>query len=246
MQFIDWFPYYQQIREEFGYSTEKDQNAANLLSKMIRKKSRDLKKLQKKIAGKDVLVIGAGPSLLDNIDFIKKNRKYVKIVADGAVEALITNRIRPDIVVSDLDGKPAFLKKADKLGAIMVVHAHGDNEDAIKNLVPRFKNVIGSTQVMPIENVYNFGGFTDGDRSVFMADEMGARMIVLVGMDLTEQTTKYSAGKIANEDLKGKKLKRARQLLEMLSKKSKCSLFNKSNNSIRGFSRLETKHQRND
>jgi hypothetical protein len=99
---------------------------------------------------------------------------------------------------------------------------------------------------MPIENVYNFGGFTDGDRSVFMADEMGARMIVLVGMDLTEQTTKYSAGKIANEDLKGKKLKRARQLLEMLSKKSKCSLFNKSNNSIRGFSRLETKHQRND
>jgi hypothetical protein len=236
VQFIDWFPYYQQIREEFGYSTEKDQNAANLLSKMIRKKSRDLKKLQKKIAGKDVLVI----------DFIKKNRKYVKIVADGAVEALITNRIRPDIVVSDLDGKPAFLKKADKLGAIMVVHAHGDNEDAIKNLVPRFKNVIGSTQVMPIENVYNFGGFTDGDRSVFMADEMGARMIVLVGMDLTEQTTKYSAGKIANEDLKGKKLKRARQLLEMLSKKSKCSLFNKSNNSIRGFSRLETKHQRND
>jgi hypothetical protein len=246
VQFIDWFPYYQQIREEFGYSTEKDQNAANLLSKMIRKKSRDLKKLQKKIAGKDVLVIGAGPSLLDNIDFIKKNRKYVKIVADGAVEALITNRIRPDIVVSDLDGKPAFLKKADKLGAIMVVHAHGDNEDAIKNLVPRFKNVIGSTQVMPIQNVYNFGGFTDGDRSVFMADEMGARMIVLVGMDLTEQTTKYSAGKIANEDLKGKKLKRARQLLEMLSKKSKCSLFNKSNNSIRGFSRLETKHQRND
>jgi 2-amino-4-hydroxy-6-hydroxymethyldihydropteridine diphosphokinase len=246
VQFIDWFPYYQQIREEFGYSTEKDQNAANLLSKMIRKKSRDLKKLQKKIAGKDVLVIGAGPSLLDNIDFIKKNRKYVKIVADGAVEALITNRIRPDIVVSDLDGNPAFLKKADKLGAIMVVHAHGDNEDAIKNLVPRFKNVIGSTQVMPIQNVYNFGGFTDGDRSVFMADEMGARMIVLVGMDLTEQTTKYSAGKIANEDLKGKKLKRARQLLEMLSKKSKCSLFNKSNNSIRGFSRLETKHQRND
>jgi 2-amino-4-hydroxy-6-hydroxymethyldihydropteridine diphosphokinase len=242
VQFIDWFPYYQQIREEFGYSTEKDQNAANLLSKMIRKKSMDLKKLRKKIAGKDVLVIGAGPSLVDNIDFIKKNRKFVKIVADGAVEALITNKITPDIVVSDLDGNPIFLKKAEKLGAIMVIHAHGDNEDAIENLVPRFKNVIGSTQVMPIENVHNFGGFTDGDRSVFMADEMGAKTIVLVGMDLTEQTTKYSAGKVDNQDLKGKKLKRARQLLEMLSKKSKCSLFNKSSNSIRGFSRLDTKH----
>ena len=240
MQFIDWFPYYQQIREEFGYSTEKDQNAANLLSKKIRKKSMSLKKLEKKIAGKDVLVIGAGPSLVENIDFIKKNRKFVKVVADGAVEALITNNIKPDIVVTDLDGNPAFLKKAEKLGAIMVIHAHGDNENAIEDLVPRFKNVVGSTQVMPVDNVYNFGGFTDGDRSVFMADEMGARTIVLVGMDLTEPTTKYSAGETVDEDLKGKKLKKAKQLLEMLSKKSKCSLYNKSSKSIKGFSKLDT------
>jgi 2-amino-4-hydroxy-6-hydroxymethyldihydropteridine diphosphokinase len=241
VQFIDWFPYYQQIREEFGYSTEKDQNAANLLSRRIKKKSTSLKKLQKKIAGKDVLVIGAGPSLVENIDFIKKkNRKYVKVVADGAVEALIINNIRPDIVVTDLDGSPTFLKKAEKLGAIMIVHAHGDNENAIENLVPRFKNVIGSTQVMPVENVYNFGGFTDGDRSAFMADEMGARTIVLIGMDLTEPITKYSTGDTTDKDLKGKKLKKARQLLEMLSKKSKCSLYNKSNKSIRGFSKLDT------
>ncbi|HEY7110873.1 MAG TPA: 6-hydroxymethylpterin diphosphokinase MptE-like protein [Nitrososphaeraceae archaeon] len=239
MQFIDWFPYYQQIREEFGYSTEKDQNAANLLSKKISKKSMSLKKLQKKIAGKDVLVIGAGPSLVENIAYIKKNRKFVKVVADGAVEALITNNIKPDIVVTDLDGNPAFLKKAEKLGAIMVVHAHGDNENAIENLVPKFKNVVGSTQVMPVDNVYNFGGFTDGDRSAFMADEMGARTIVLVGMDLTEPITKYSAGETVDEDLKGKKLKKAKQLLEMLSKKSKCSLYNKSRKSIKGFSRLD-------
>lgn len=242
MQFIDWFPYYQEIREEFGYSTEKDQNAAYLLSKLIRKKSVSLKKLQKKIAGKDVLVIGAGPSLDDNIDFIRRNKKYVKVVADGAVEALITNKIRPDIVVSDLDGNPTFLKKAEKLGAIMVIHAHGDNENAIEKLVPRFKNVIGSTQVMPLENVYNFGGFTDGDRGVFMADEMGARTIVLVGMDLTDQTTKYSAGKVVNEELKRKKLRKAKRLLELLSKRSKSSLFNKSRKSIKGFSKLDSKN----
>jgi hypothetical protein len=209
------------------------------LSKKISKKSMSLKKLQKKIAGKDVLVIGAGPSLVENIAYIKKNRKFVKVVADGAVEALITNNIKPDIVVTDLDGNPAFLKKAEKLGAIMVVHAHGDNENAIENLVPKFKNVVGSTQVMPVDNVYNFGGFTDGDRSAFMADEMGARTIVLVGMDLTEPITKYSAGETVDEDLKGKKLKKAKQLLEMLSKKSKCSLYNKSRKSIKGFSRLD-------
>ena len=36
---------------------------------------------------------------------------------------------------------------------------------------------------MPVKNVYNFGGFTDGDRSVFWAEEFGAKEIILIGMD---------------------------------------------------------------
>jgi len=240
VKFNDWFPYYQEIRNEFGYSTEKDQNAAYLLSRMIRRRSIDLKKLEKKIHGRDVLVIGAGPSLEENISFVRRNKKHVKVVADGAVEALIKNKIKPDVVVSDLDGNSTFLKKAEKLGAIMVIHAHGDNEDAVKRLVPKFRNIIGSTQVMPVEKVYNFGGFTDGDRCVFMAEEMGAKSIVLVGMDFTDETTKYSKGKAINERLKRQKLKQAKRLLEILSKRSNSMLFNKSRTKIRGFVKLES------
>lgn len=242
MQFIDWFPYYQEIREEFGYSTEKDQNAAYLLSKLIKKKSLNLKKLEKKIKGKDVFVIGAGPSLEDDINFIKKNKRHVRVVSDGAVEAIITNKIKPDVVVSDLDGNPTFLKKAEKLGAIMVIHAHGDNEKAIEKLVPKFKSVIGTTQVMPVENVYNFGGFTDGDRSVFMAEEMGAKSIVLVGMDLTDQNTRYPKGSKVDKNLKTKKLRRAKILLELLAKRSNSLLFNKSKIGIRGYKKVDTKN----
>ena len=242
MQFIDWFPYYQEIREEFGYSTEKDQNAAYLLSKLIKKRSLNLKKLEKKIKGKDVFVIGAGPSLEDDINFIKKNKRHVRVVSDGAVEALITNKIKPDVVVSDLDGNPTFLKKAEKLGAIMVIHAHGDNEKAIEKLVPKFKSVIGTTQVMPVENVYNFGGFTDGDRSVFMAEEMGAKSIVLVGMDLTDQNTRYPKGSKVDKNLKAKKLKRAKILLELLAKRSNSLLLNKSKIGIRGYTKVDTKN----
>ncbi len=242
MQFIDWFPYYQEIREEFGYSTEKDQNAAYLLSKLIKKKSLNLKKLEKKIKGKDVFVIGAGPSLEDDINFIKKNKRHVRVVSDGAVEALITNKIKPDVVVSDLDGNPTFLKKAEKLGAIMVIHAHGDNEKAIEKLVPKFKSVIGTTQVMPVENVYNFGGFTDGDRSVFMAEEMGAKSIVLVGMDLTDQNTRYPKGSKVDKNLKIKKLRRAKILLELLAKRSNSLLFNRSKIGIRGYTKVDTKN----
>ena len=112
MKFIDWFPYYQDIRQQFGYSTEKDQEAAYYLSRIIKRKALAPKILHKKIAGKQILVIGAGPSLEQNIIFIKKNRKFVKIVSDGAVQALIENNIKPDLVVTDLDGNQSFLQKA--------------------------------------------------------------------------------------------------------------------------------------
>ena len=75
--------------------------------------------LRDKILGKQVMVIGADPSLENKTKFIKKNRKYVRIVADGAVQALIENNIKPDIVVTDLDGNSSFLQRAEKMGAIM-------------------------------------------------------------------------------------------------------------------------------
>ena len=236
MKFIDWFPYYQNIRQQFGYSTEKDQEAAYYLSRIIKRKALTPKVLHKKIAGKRVLVIGAGPSLEKNIIFIKKNsRKFVKIVSDGAVQALIENNIKPDIVVTDLDGNQSFLQKAEKIGALMVVHAHGDNIQILRKLVPRFRHIIGSTQVMPVENVYNFGGFTDGDRSVFLAEEFGAKEIVLISMDFGVHIGKYSKEVVKNVELKKKKLRAGKRLLEMLAKQSRSRLFDTSKRPIRGF-----------
>src|SRR5437868_12268995 len=86
VKFVEWFPYYQGIRAEFGYSSEQDQEAAMALSEMIKKKALDTKVLKRKIKGKNVIVIGAGPSLEDasTLKFIKKNKNFVKIAADGA------------------------------------------------------------------------------------------------------------------------------------------------------------------
>jgi 2-amino-4-hydroxy-6-hydroxymethyldihydropteridine diphosphokinase len=237
VKFIDWFPYYQDIRQQFGYSTEKDQEAAYSLSRIIKRKALNPKILHKKIARKRVLVIGAGPSLEQNIIFIKKSRKFafVKIVADGAVQFLIENNIKPDIVVTDLDGNHSFLQKAEKIGALMIVHAHGDNIQILQKLVPRFRHVIGSTQVMPVKNVYNFGGFTDGDRSVFLAEEFGAKEIVLIGMDFGMHIGKYSKEVVENIELKKRKMKAGKRLIEMLAKQSRSRLFDTSKRPIRGF-----------
>ena len=241
MKFVDWFPYYQGIRAEFGYNSEQDQEAARILSDMIKKKALDPKVLQKKIKGKNVIVVGAGPSLEDEkvLKYVKKNKKFVKIAADGAVQFLIENKIKADIVVTDLDGNPASLQKAEKNGAVMVVHAHGDNTAMLKKLVPKFKKLVGSTQVMPIENVHNFGGFTDGDRCVFLAEEFGAKRIVLVGMDFGDNIGKYSKKKVKDAELKKQKLEAGRRLLEMLAKRSRSELADTAKRPVKGFASIK-------
>ena len=69
----------------------------------------------------------------------------------------------------------------------MVVHAHGDNLDALKRYVPQLERIIGTVQCRPPPGLYNFGGFTDGDRCVFLAQELGAASIKLVGFDFEDE-----------------------------------------------------------
>jgi len=89
---------------------------------------------------------------------------------------------------------------------------------------------------MPVTNVYNFGGFTDGDRCVFLAEEFGASEIILVGMDFGREIGRYSKDFIKDPKLKVKKMKVARKLLEMLSKRSSSRLFDTSKRPIKGYS----------
>lgn len=235
MHFVTWFPYYQDIREKMGYSTEEDQKAAYILSNLIKRKFLDPKVLNKKIKGKRILVIGAGPNLDLYTSFIKKNKAFVKIVADGAVKFLIENKIKPDIVVTDLDGDPRSLIKAEKLGAIMVIHAHSDNIALMEQYIPKFRRIIGTTQVMPVPHVFNFGGFTDGDRCVFLAEEFMAKDIILVGMLFDEIIGPYSKETINNVKVKREKLQIAKNLLRVLAKNSKSNLFDTSKKPIHGF-----------
>ncbi|MGI0037980.1 MAG: 6-hydroxymethylpterin diphosphokinase MptE-like protein [Nitrososphaera sp.] len=239
MKFVDWFPYYQGIRAEFGYNSEKDQEAARMLSDMAKKKAVDPRVLERKIKGKNVIIIGAGSGLEDEraAKYIRRNKGFVTIAADGAVQFLLENKIRPDIVVTDLDGDPASLQKAEKSGATMVVHAHGDNTDLLKKIVPKFKMIVATTQVTPLDNVYNFGGFTDGDRCVFLADEFGAKKIVLLGMEL-DTPGKYSKKKVEDPELKKQKMQAGRRLLEMLAKQSKSELADASKRPVKGFAPL--------
>ncbi|MFB5624707.1 MAG: 6-hydroxymethylpterin diphosphokinase MptE-like protein, partial [Nitrosopumilus sp.] len=123
--------------------------------------------------------------------------------------------------------------------SIFVVHAHGDNIEKL-GLAKKFKNCIGTTQSTPFSKIENFGGFTDGDRSIFLASYFQAKKVVLFGMDFGEQIGKYSKTKKSERKIKLMKLKRGKSLLEWLSTFTKSELFTTSK-SIKGFKKISYK-----
>ena len=235
MTISGWNSKYKQIAHEFGYSKKDDHTSAVLLDSIIKKRF-SLTKLKKMICGKTVFVIGAGPSLQSSVGTLKKYKNTVAICADGAVTLLIQNGIRPKIIVTDLDGDLELLEKIKKTSTIFVVHAHGDNVNKL-DFARNFKNCIGTTQTEEIGKICNFGGFTDGDRCVFLASHFGARKIVLFGMDFGARIGKYSKTNSADKKIKRKKLKHGKMLLEWLPPKSKSEFFTLSK-PIKGFKKI--------
>jgi len=230
MKFDQWEEWYKRILDDFGFSEEMDEKSANLLSTILKRQgSIKLENVLDNIptnknAIENFMVFGAGPSLKPNIKQIKENldiNDHILIAADGATTALLEEKIVPDIVATDLDGKLEDLLIANDLGSFFVIHAHGNNEDEIRKYTPKFKHVLGTTQSKPIANLYNFGGFTDGDRAVFLAIALGAKKILLGGMDFGKFITIYSRPDINVEvamadEIKEKKLKYAECLIEWI------------------------------
>ena len=235
MTISGWNSRYNEILREFRFSKRKDLESAILLESMI-KNQNQINKIIRLINKKVVFVIGAGPSLSFALPKLKQMKKTVKIVADSAVKALIENDIKPDIVVTDLDGDLEILKKIGKTDTVFVVHAHGDNISNIR-FVENFKNYIGTTQTKPFGKIHNFGGFTDGDRGVFLASYFNAKKIILFGMDFGSRIGKFSNTKPSERKIKLKKLRKGKYLLEWLTSKTKSELFTTSQ-PLTGFKKI--------
>jgi len=226
-----WKTQFKQIRKEFGYLEKDDLISVRKLDSLLKGKN-SKREFQNMIQGKTVFIIGAGPSLTKSLKYIKKSKNVTKIVADGAVRALLEKNIKPDILVTDLDGDLKSIEKIGKTMIPIIVHAHGDNYEKLE-IVKKLKNVVGSTQTRKIGKIENFGGFTDGDRCVFLAEYFNASKIVLIGMDFGQKIGKYSKHRIINRKIKIKKLKFGKKIVEWIGTKSKADLF--STNRIKGY-----------
>jgi len=202
MKFSDWEPRYREILEYFGFDRPADEEAARVLASLLERDN--LLSLASLTGGNPVTVCGNAPRLKDEIGKITG----IIFAADAATEVLYVHGIRPDAIFTDLDGATDLFVDLNNEGTIVVIHAHGDNIPLLKHWVPRFRGrVVGTTQAAPLPNVYNFGGFTDGDRAAFAADELGASSITFAGFDLDDENV---------DPLKRGKLFWARKLLALI------------------------------
>ena len=204
MEFSEWEPLYTQILADFGFDRSEDEASARILADLLHGRAGALADLRGIISGRDVAVCGNAPSLASEIDSIMPDQTI--IAADGATTVLMASRMIPDVIVTDLDGTIEDIIAASEKGSFIVVHAHGDNIPAVRSVVPRLGGrVLGTTQSEPFDDIHNFGGFSDGDRCVFLAKASGAASVALFGFDYDDPDV---------NDVKKKKLVWARRLIE--------------------------------
>ena len=239
MDFNEWEGWYKEILDTLGFSREGDENTAALLDKILDEKGcltieEFFDEIMEKKDTSKFIVVGAGPSIKKHIKYVKENydlNDYILVSADGATTAMLEDDLVPDIVATDLDGKMEDLLAANSLGSYFVIHAHGNNEELIDNWTTKFDKILGTTQSVPIGHLYNFGGFTDGDRAMFFAIALGCEEMVLAGMDFGTTVTKYSRPNIEGatgpaDEVKTKKLIFAERLLAWIKENADVNVIN--------------------
>ncbi len=205
-----WSSIYGTIRRDMGFDYLKDLEAASLLRELIRSSGSindPYTSLKEILEGKDVLVVGAGPNCVECVNFASSYD--VVIAADGALRCCREVGLEPGVVVTDLDG--VTLNDLMSFRGFVVVHAHGDNIGELLRFVPELmkgnsgEGLAGTVQVLPTDSsTCLFGGFTDGDRSAYLANYFRARSVGLVGFDSRGVVGKFSKPYLTHHVMAGR------------------------------------------
>ena len=206
MNFEAWEPVYESILSAFGYPREGDERVRDTIA--AHATPFDLESLD--LAGETVAIVGAGPSLPSEVDRVSGADRVVAASTAGDVVREAGHDL--DLLVTDLDKNPGTARALTRAGIPVAAHAHGDNLPLVEEWVPRCDpdHLLATTQAAPVDAVYNFGGFTDGDRAAFLADDLGAAALRFVGWDFDDPDVSAP---------KARKLAWAERLLHLLERR---------------------------
>ena len=210
MRFSDWEPVYEEILADFGFDRDEDEMSVRVLKAVtVNSDLIDDDEFGEHF-GPVSTVFGNAPCLEQDIS--EKGVEGTLVASGSSVKRLLALGVRPDIVVTDLDGDIDSQLEASSGGAVTAILAHGDNQDLVRMYAGSFKGpVILTTQSTPENTVFNFGGFTDGDRAVCMARHFGSE-VRLLGFDYDHPMDKEGS----DPDVKLHKLRWARRIIEGL------------------------------
>ncbi len=131
--------------------------------------------LRTKLEGRHALVIARGYRHREDLQALRayiREFKPVMVAVDGAADALLDVGYRPHLILGDMD---SVTDRALTCGAEIVVHAYPDGS------APGLDRV----RSLELDSVLCPATGTSEDVALLLADELGARLIVAVGMRTT-------------------------------------------------------------
>jgi uncharacterized membrane-anchored protein len=162
-----------------NFNTELDHFTRNTLDYLNNEKGLlfdpiDAPPLKTRIEGKHVLIVVRGEGFKEDLamlgDYLRDVRPIL-LAVDGGADALLEARLRPDIILGDMD---SVSDTALRCGAELVVHgyARGDERGA-----PGLERI----QALGLSATVFHSPGTSEDVAMLLADELGAKLIVAVG-----------------------------------------------------------------
>ena len=160
-------------------SVELDHFARNTLEYLNNEKSLlfdplDVPALRTSFQNKHVLIVVRGEGYKDDLALLNqylRDARPVLLAVDGGADALLEARLKPDIILGDMD---SVSDAALRCGAEIIVHgyARGDARG-----VPGLER----TQALGVKATVFHAAGTSEDVAMLLADELGAQLIVAVG-----------------------------------------------------------------
>lgn len=216
---------YKEIIEQLGFSEAEDIKSRDFLHDIFSQREYHLENnilYLEKLFGKftNVLIFGGGPDaeyfvnyIHDNHDFKNLSEIVLVIAVDGITELLYENHIIPKMIFTDLDGiLLETINRPEFKNTSFIIHAHGDNINKIRTFrkfIAMSKYLIGTTQVESKIPIINHGGFTDGDRALFLIRNFVKKHhnVLIFGFDFGDIIGKYSKPHLMS-DQKASSIKR--------------------------------------
>lgn len=173
--------YYNLVEKNMGFPRHRELEAALRVGNIVECSDLCLKvgELLDSVKGRSVCIVGP---LAEPIDV---KRCDIVLAPDGGLVPLIMAKVRPLVITTDADSSSKIMSMAFQLSRYIALHVHGDNMTQVAlaiNSIDRDK-LIPTSQVLTPLCILPVGAFTDGDRAVALALELGAESVRVIGFD---------------------------------------------------------------